>query len=163
MIIIKKFRLNFNNDDVPLTYKLNNHDYNKSFSLGIFENANLIFSCRLYYLNRKIRKELNISNSNIKYELSDVFLYDKYRGKTLNDIKYSKICLNLIDNYIKNKNIKGLILWTTKNNIKAIKRYTEVGFKIEKNKIINNYYQKIAYDKFNIKKNTVICFTYQAL
>ena len=158
MIIIKKFNLKFNNDDVPLTYKLNDKDYNKSFTLGIFENSNLIFSCRLYYLNKTLRKELNIYDSNIKYELADVFLYEMYRGKTINNIKYSKYCLNLVDNYIKSKNIKKLILWTTNNNIKAIKRYIDIGFKIEKNKIINNYYQQIAHDKFNIDKNNVVVY-----
>jgi hypothetical protein len=157
MIIIKKFNLKFNND-VPLTYNLNDKDYNKSFTLGIFENSNLIFSCRLYYLNKTLRNELNIYDSNIKYELADVFLYEMYRGKTINNIPYSKYCLNLVDNYIKTKNIKKLILWTTNNNIKAIKRYIEIGFKIEKNKIINNYYQQIAYDKFNIDKNNVVVY-----
>jgi hypothetical protein len=158
MIIIKKFNLKFNNDDVPLTYKLNDKDYNKSFTLGIFENSNLIFSCRLYYLNKTLQKELNIFDSSIKYELADVFLYEMYRGKKINNIPYSKYCLNLVDNYIKTKNIKKLILWTTNNNIKAIKRYIEIGFKIEKNKIINNYYQQIAYNKFNIDKNNVAVY-----
>ena len=158
MIIIKKFNLKFNNDDVPLTYKLNDKDYNKSFTLGIFENSNLIFSCRLYYLNKTLQKELNIFDSSIKYELADVFLYEMYRGKKINNIPYSKYCLNLVDNYIKTKNIKKLILWTTNNNIKAIKRYIEIGFTIEKNKIINNYYQHIAYDKFNIDKNNVVVY-----
>ena len=76
--------------------------------------------------------KLNIYVKQIRYKLSDVFLYDKYRGKSLNNIKYSKICLDLVNNYIKNKKINSLILWTTKNNIKASKRYIDIGFKIEK-------------------------------
>ena len=148
--VVKK-TLKFNQDDVPLTYTLNKKDYNRSFTLGIFENTDLIFSCRLYYLNKSIRKKLNIKY--IKYELSDVFLYDMYRGKMIANVKYSKICLELISSYK-----KGLILWTTKDNTKAIKRYLDINFKIEKNNVINNYYQKIAYDKFNIEKNNVIVF-----
>lgn len=155
MIIIEKFNLKFNSDDVPLTYELNDKDYKKSFTLAIFENSNLIFSCRLYYLNKTLQKELD---SNINYELADVFLYEMYRGKKTNSIPYSKICLNLVDRYIKTKKIKKLILWTTNDNIKAIKRYIEIGFKIEKNKIINNFYQQIAYDKFKIDKNNVVVY-----
>ena len=41
--VVKK-TLNFNHDDVPLTYILNKQDYNRSFTLGIFENTDLIFS-----------------------------------------------------------------------------------------------------------------------
>jgi len=166
MFTLQKCKLNFNEDDVPLTYKLNNHDYDKNFTLCIFENTTLVFSCRLYYLNKIKRETLNISKLHINYELADVFLYDIYRGKTVENIKYSKICLNLVDNYIKNINIKtktkikikGIILWTTKDNIKAQKRYIDIGFKIEKNKHINNYYQNIAYERFNIDKQNVIVY-----
>ena len=163
MIQITKFPLKYNEDDIPLTYKLNAYDYNKSFTLGIFDNKQLIFTCRLYYLNTKKRKELAIP-ANIKYELADVFLYQHYRCKTCTEsdnghaIKYSKLCLLLVDNYLKGNNIHGLILWTTKDNIQAITRYTQMGFTLVKNKATTHYYKNIAAQINYINKSHVVVY-----
>jgi len=163
MIQLTKFPLKYNEDDVPLTYKLNTYDYNKSFTLGIFDNKQLIFTCRLYYLNTKIRKELAIP-VNIKYELADGFLYQQYRGKTYTEsdnghsIKYSKLCLLLVDNYLKGNNIDGLILWTTKDNIPAITRCTQSGFTLVKNKTTVHYYKNIAAQFNYINKSHVVVY-----
>jgi hypothetical protein len=163
MIQITKFPLKYNEDDVPLTYKLNTYYYNKSFTLGIFDNKQLIFTCRLYYLNTKIRKELAIP-VNIKYELADVFLYPQFCGKTYiescngNHTKYSKLCLLLVNNYLKDNNIDGLILWTTNDNIPAITRCTQSGFTLVKNKTTVHYYKNIAAQFNYINKSHVVVY-----
>ncbi len=43
MLTIKESKLDFNSYDIPLTYQLNDHNFRKSFALGIFENDSLIF------------------------------------------------------------------------------------------------------------------------
>lgn len=99
----------------------------------------LAFIVRLYYLNKNIKKNKNINNSNIKYELGDVWLNPKYRSKLYNQINktYAKYFLEIvIDNFYKNivslKSFNSkkpyLFLWTTKNNIPAIKTYKKFGF-----------------------------------
>jgi ribosomal protein S18 acetylase RimI-like enzyme len=157
MLTIKEYKLDFNSYDIPLTYQLNDHNFRKSFALGIFENDSLIFCCRLYHLNKKTRKDL-FPDTKIKYEIADIFLYAEYRGKMLDNVKYSKICLDMVDSYLENKKILKLILWTTASNIKAIKRYMDMGFTKEEDLKINEYYQKIAYDTFKINKNELVVY-----
>ncbi len=133
---LEKNDINYNKNDIQLTYKLNKYD-KKSFSITIYNSYEKIFFCRLYY-NKKFREKLNID-----YELSDVYLYAKYRGNALNGIKYSKICINMINSYLEKMNIKNIILWTLKDNVKAIKRYTDIGFtKVFDEKVIK-YFMKM--------------------
>lgn len=139
MLRLEKNKFKFNKNDIPLTYTKYKEYENKSFSLTIYDSYENVFFCRLYY-NKKLKEKLGI---NIKYELCDVYLYDKYRGKTLDGIKYSKICINMINSYLEKNNIKNLILWVEKDNAKAIKRYTDIGFiKVVDEKIINFYKKK---------------------
>ena len=132
MLDISIFPLNFNQYHVPLTY-----EYGEGFTLAIAEDKEIIFTCRLYRFNAKI--------CNATYELADVFLYEQYRGRTDNTgTKYSKLCLELVDSYLTDNKIYDLVLWTTRDNIKAISRYTELGFSVTTNEKVNEYYKTLA-------------------
>ncbi len=145
--IIEKDVLTSWDDWVPLSYKLNTYDTNKSFTLVIFkqtkERYEFVFCCRLYYINAKKRKQIGIGQ-NIRYELGDVFLMPEYWGASFDGIKYSKLCLELVDQFLAYENIQDIILWTWKDNIKAIKRYQDLGFVSVDNPKVRKYYTKVA-------------------
>ena len=86
--------------------------------MSIYYKEDIIFFVRLIYLTKALRKERNITH---KYELADLYLYEKYRGKKLNDKKYSVLCFEMVVKYI--KPFTPIILWTQISNIPAIKLY----------------------------------------
>jgi len=137
----------FWDEGCPLTYKLNTYDTNKSFTLVIYkqtkEGWKFVFYCRLYYINAKRRKQIGIGK-NIRYELGDVFLMPEYHGASFDGIKYSKLCFELVDQFLVYENIHNLILWTWKDNIRAIKRYQDLGFVSVDNPKVRKYYTKVA-------------------
>ena len=115
---IQKHGVNFNSYDIPLSHTLSKYAESKSFSLSITYQKDIIFFVRLIYLTKADRKERNINH---KYELADLYLYEKYRGKKLNDKKYSVLCFEMVLKYI--KSFTPIILWTPVSNIPAIKLY----------------------------------------
>ena len=152
--IIRKFNIDFNEDEVPLSQihsKMNNNKYKKSFSLLIYLPGKPIFCCRFFYIDYNTRKKLNIK---YKYELADLFLYNEYQNKLYNGIKYSKLCMDMIISYLEKIEIKNILLFVFNWNIKAIKRYESVGFIKNTNKKLYDYYQKLVRkyhnDEFNI-------------
>jgi hypothetical protein len=145
--ILEKHVLLWDDESYPLTYKLNKHDTNKSFTLVVFEptekGRTYVFYCRLYYINVKRRRQIGV-DPNIRYELEDVFLMPAYQGISFQGVKYSKICLGLIDQFLAYENIHNLVLWTWKDHIRAIKRYQDLGFvSLDQPKVLN-YYMKVA-------------------
>ncbi len=144
--IVEKHIL-FWDEGYPLTYKLNDYDTKKSFTLVIYQQKedrkDFVFYCRLYYINAKRRKQIGIDSS-VKYELADVWLNDKYQGASYQRIKYSKQRFELIDRFLEYLGIINLILWTWKDNVKAIKRYQDIGFMPVDNGKIVKYYSKVA-------------------
>ena len=107
----------------------NRYQLSKSYIFCVKINNNIGFLCRAYYLtkNYKLKNGINIKYN---YELNDVYLMEKYRGKKINGEKISHISLKSILEYL-NGNI---MLWTTKDNIPAIKLYEKLGFKLIKYK-----------------------------
>ena len=145
--IVEKYIL-FWDEGYPLTYKLNDYDTKKSFTLVIYQQKedrkDFVFYCRLYYINAKRRKQIGV-HSSIKYELADVWLNEEYQGVSYQGIKYSKLCFELIDGFLVYLGIFNLILWTWKDNVKAIKRYQDIGFTlVDDDAKILKYYSNIA-------------------
>jgi hypothetical protein len=138
---IREFDLDFNDDDMPMYRFLSARDVSKSFSLYIWNKNGPIFFCRFYYLNSATRKRLHTT---CQYELGDVSLYPWYQGKTYRGVKYSKLCLEMVMKYIDARGITELLLWVFDDNIRAIKRYKELGFVLEENKHIMRYYKQLA-------------------
>jgi ribosomal protein S18 acetylase RimI-like enzyme len=68
----------------------------------------------------------------------------EYQGASFEGIKYSKLCFELVDQFLVYENIRDIILWTWKDNIKAIKRYQDLGFVSVDNPKVLKYYTKIA-------------------
>ena len=150
----KKHKYNIKKyDDIPLSlYQyLTPYARNKSYTIVVKKNKKVIFQARYYYLTKNFKKERNYPE-NVKYELGDVYLSEKCRGKKDKKLnkKYSNICFDLILQ-------KNTILWTTKDNIKAIKLYQKYGFK--NINIKSNWLQKVfCKDNPWIKSKKIIYF-----
>tara|TARA_B000000557_G_C20713119_1_gene416789 strand:- start:327 stop:773 length:447 start_codon:yes stop_codon:yes gene_type:complete len=103
-------------NDVPLSY---NSCSNDSFSGYFLHNKKLAAIARVY-----TNKDIN------KVELADVYIKKEYRGKIgPNNLKWSDSLMISILNAIKRRNFKKIWLWTTLDNISAIKLYEKYGFK----------------------------------
>ncbi len=68
----------------------------------------------------------------------------EYHGASFDGIKYSKLCFKLVDEFLAYENIRNIILWTWKDNIKAIKRYQDLGFVSVDHPKVRKYYTKVA-------------------
>ena len=103
--------------EIPLSYS----NYSKnSFSGYIKHNNDLVAIARIYMSHKTA-------------ELADVYITEKYRGQFCpQGIKWSNLILKSILNAVKRRKIKKLWLWTTKDNIPAIKLYEKFNF-IEQN------------------------------
>ena len=128
---------------VPLTYRLNEYDTKKSFSLIVYQQQEFLFHCRLYYLNSKKRKSIGLPAS-VRYELGDVWLSHEYQGKSIDGLKYSTICFALVNEYLSKSGIHDLVLWARSDNKKAIKRYRDLGFEAVEDPKILAYYKRGA-------------------
>lgn len=114
-------------DYVPLSYK----KYQKDSFVGVLKSdTELIGLARIYY-----------NKSSISVELADIFLMDDYRGKKFNGVKFSHLLISKIINSCKRRKIKQIWLWTTNDNIPAIKLYEFFGFK--NIKVSDNFKSKI--------------------
>lgn len=126
-MIIKTLNLNENHwsvDWIPISYKLNKKNYNKSITFLWSKNYEVNAICRAYFI------------SNTKIEIGDIWLNDKYRGKYNNNgIKYSiefmKKIISKIWKIYKSAKIISLIV--DQKNIPAIKLYQKLHFKKIKN------------------------------
>jgi len=104
--------------DIPLSH---NPCPDNSFS-GYFLNNNKLAAIARVYGNKK-------SNT---VELADIYVADEFRGKIApNNKKWSYNLMNSILNAIRRRNIKKIWLWTTNDNIPAIKLYERFGFKLQ--------------------------------
>ena len=103
-------------DDIPLSH---NPYPTGSFTGYIIEDGSMVGLGRLY----------RRANSNTA-ELGDVWVSEEYRGKThKNGQKYSHILLNRILKSAKRRNINKVWLYTTSDNMSAIKLYKKFKFK----------------------------------
>lgn len=107
-----KVKLTFKQKDIPVSLApyLSRYALLKSYTL-----TNDIFLCRLYYLTKAFKRARGFPKE-AEYELGDVYLHEKYRGKVFNGKKYSRLLIEMIPN-------KKLLLWTTADNISAIMLY----------------------------------------
>ena len=130
--------------DIPLSY---NPCPNNSFTGYFIYNNKLAAIARVY-----TTKESNTA------ELSDIYVADKLRGKTApNHKKWSHNIMISILNAIQRRNIKKIWLWTTDDNIPAIKLYEKFGFKYQK--FPSNKKKKI-YEKYKwLKEKKLIYMT----
>lgn len=101
--------------DIPLSY---NPCPNDSFSGYFTHNNKLAAIARVYKT-----KDTNTA------ELSDIYVSDEFRGKLApNNKKWSDNIMISILNAIQRRKIKKIWLWTTTDNIPAIKLYYKFGF-----------------------------------
>ena len=137
--MFKIFEYNFIND--PLIYEipqstrkyLTKYAINKSKTFIVKQKEDFVFICRFYYLTKKYIKNHGYP-ADSRYELGDVFLFDKWRGK-----KLSTKFLNQILQQMPYK----IVLWTTTDNIPAIKLYTRLNFSIFNNPIGQKWIKEI--------------------
>lgn len=131
-MIIKKLQLDKNHWStiwVPISYKLNKINYNKSVTFLWEQNFQVNAICRAFFI------------SNNRIEIGDIWLNKKYRGKYNKDgIKYSLQFMTKIISKIWKiyKLAKVISLIVDEKNIPAIKLYEKLNFnKIKKIKSKN--------------------------
>ena len=116
---------------IPISYKniINEKQLKKSYTFlwGNHKTQEVYGICRSYYIN----------NENI--EIGDVWLNDKYRGKSYNGIKYSVLFMKLVISKIWQTypSIKKISLIVSENNIPAIKLYKKLNFAENKDSIVS--------------------------
>ena len=116
---------------IPISYKniINKQQLKKSYTFlwGNHKTQEVYGICRSYYIN------------NEKIEIGDVWLNDKYRGKSYNGIKYSVLFMKLVISKIWQTypSIKKISLIVSENNIPAIKLYKKLNFSENKDSIVS--------------------------
>ena len=128
--------------DIPLSY---NPCPNNSFTGYFMYNNKLAAIARVY-----TTKESNTA------ELSDIYVINELRGKIApNNKKWSDNIMISILNAIQRRNIKKVWLWTTLDNISAIKLYEKFGFKSQK---FPNNKKKQLYEKYEWLKGKELIY-----
>ena len=106
-------------NEIPLSYI----NYNNNSFTGYFKYNNELAALARVYTTYK----------STKVELADIYIMEKLRGRMgPNNMKWSNILMSAILKAIKRRKFKKIWLWTTRNNIKAIKLYKKFNFKHEK-------------------------------
>lgn len=103
-------------DDVPISKEGLNYK-----TILVIDNQEEVFLFRMYELTHSYKKEMNYPLY-VDYELGDIYMFPKYRGK-----KLSKILLKIFYNFVESGD--SVILWVLGNNTPAIKLYKSLGFK----------------------------------
>ena len=113
-----------------ITTKIVNDPYTNEIPLSHLNYSNNSFSGYIKYNNDLVTiARIYVNKTNKSAELADVYLIEKYRGKLCpNGMKWSNLILNSILNAVKRRKIKKVWLWTTKDNIPAIKLYEKFNF-----------------------------------
>ena len=89
-------------------------------------------------------------------ELSDIYVINELRGKIApNNKKWSDNIMISILNAIQRRDIKKVWLWTTLDNISAIKLYEKFGFKSQK---FPNNKKKQLYEKYKWLKGKELIY-----
>lgn len=122
-------------DDIPLSY---NSCLDGSFSGYFTYNNKLATIARVYTCKQTTQSK--------EVELADIYISEEFRGKIgPNNKKWSHSIMSSILNAIRRRNFKKIWLWTTHDNIPAIKLYKKFGFNKQnfpndkKNKIYKKY------------------------
>ena len=116
---------------IPISYKniINNQQFKKSYTFlwGNNNTQEVYGICRSYYIN------------NDKIEIGDVWLNDKYRGKSYNGIKYSVLFMKLVISKIWQTypSIRKISLIVSEKNIPAIKLYKKLNFAETEDRIVS--------------------------
>tara|TARA_B100001093_G_scaffold487749_1_gene524291 strand:+ start:1567 stop:2013 length:447 start_codon:yes stop_codon:yes gene_type:complete len=118
--------------DIPLS---SNSYINGSFS-GYFTYTNKLATIARVYTTKLLNE----------VELADIYIAKELRGKTgPNNKKWSHHIMTSILNAIQIRNFKKIWLWTTIDNIKAIKLYEKFSFKKQN---FPNDKKKQIYEKY---------------
>lgn len=119
-LVVKTLNTDPFQDDVPQLLRpyLSSYAMNKSFTIIIYNKNDLIFICRFYYLTRTMKTERAIP-LDAQFELADVYMFPAYRGQG-----YAHDMLTLGLEYVSGP----VYLWTTADNLPAIKLYQSLGF-----------------------------------
>ena len=128
--------------DIPISHHPCPND---SFSGYFTYNNNLAAIARVYATKQ--------SNT---VELADIYIAEEFRGKIApNNLKWSHNIMFSILNAIKRRNFKKIWLWTTGDNIPAIKLYEKFKFKQQN---FPNERKKQLYKKYKWLKGHELIF-----
>lgn len=140
--------LSFKDD---LTGGLNTSDYIMMF---VTKNEELVGTLGIVYMPFSIKQLMNLKFSEKTFEIRNVFILPKFRGKGI----CQKMLIKIKDYVIKNNIAKRLKLDVDEKNIPAIKCYKSVGFYVYKNKKaqkwLNDNFKKFY--GFQLKNKAII-------